>query len=161
VPTRISLLHPSVISSSDTIVALGQPMPVPCTETGLPLYVPVKPSNPRSVFLGTRSSRYVSEMDFARSRSPGGRTASAWSSGSARMWIGIGAVTLLFSPVARIEPSHEQVLEFCGREPVERVFLEDVARRGLGRFYAVERSDRTLESLCHVGANLVPSGTGC
>ena len=30
----------------------------------------------------------------------------------------------------------EQVLEFCAREPVERVFLEDVARRGLGRFVA-------------------------
>jgi GNAT superfamily N-acetyltransferase len=60
-----------------------------------------------------------------------------------------------------IEPAHEQVLEFCARDPIERVFLEDVARRGLGRFYAVERADRTLASLCHVGANLVPSGEDC
>ena len=59
------------------------------------------------------------------------------------------------------EPTREQVLEFCAREPVERVFLEDVARRGLGRFAAVERRDGTLASLCHVGANLVPSGEGC
>ena len=37
VPTRISFLQPSWISSSNTIVAPGQPIPVPCTETGLPL----------------------------------------------------------------------------------------------------------------------------
>jgi len=43
---------------------------------------------------------------------------------------------------------------------VERVFLEDVARRGLGRFTAVEDGDR-LTALCHVGANVVPSGQGC
>jgi ribosomal protein S18 acetylase RimI-like enzyme len=43
---------------------------------------------------------------------------------------------------------------------VERVFLEDVARRGLGRFTAVEVGD-SLAALCHVGANVVPSGQGC
>jgi hypothetical protein len=59
------------------------------------------------------------------------------------------------------EPTREQVLEFCSRKPVERVFLEDVARRGLGRFAATARGDGTLASLCHVGANLVPSGEGC
>src|SRR5213595_2507006 len=65
------------------------------------------------------------------------------------------------APKVLIEPSHEQVLDFCARDPVERVFLEDVARRGLGRFYAVERGDGSLGSLCHVGANLVPSGEDC
>jgi len=40
------------------------------------------------------------------------------------------------------------------------VFLEDIARRGLGRFFAVESGDR-LVALCHVGANVVPSGNGC
>jgi ribosomal protein S18 acetylase RimI-like enzyme len=65
------------------------------------------------------------------------------------------------SLVATIEPSFEQVLDFCARDPVERVFLEDVARRGLGRFHAVEARDGTLASLCHVGANLVPSGESC
>jgi len=64
-------------------------------------------------------------------------------------------------PDVLIEPSHGQVLDFCARDPVERVFLEDVARRGLGRFYAVERSGGSLRSLCHVGANLVPSGDDC
>ena len=59
------------------------------------------------------------------------------------------------------EPSYEQILEFCARAPVERVFLEDVARRGLGRFVAVEGDDGPLESLCLIGANLVPSGRGC
>ena len=56
-------------------------------------------------------------------------------------------------------PRIEQVLAFCAEEPVERVFLEDVARRGLGRFVAVERDDGALASLCHTGANVVPSGT--
>jgi len=62
---------------------------------------------------------------------------------------------------AVIEPSHQQVLDFCARDPVERVFLEDVARRGLGRFFAVEVDGGSLASLCHVGANLVPSGADC
>ena len=60
-----------------------------------------------------------------------------------------------------VDPTREQVLEFCAREPVERVFLEDVARRGLGQFFATENDDGTLASLCHIGANLVPSGDGC
>ena len=59
-----------------------------------------------------------------------------------------------------MEPRLEQILEFCAAEPVERVFLEDVARRGLGRFQAVEREGR-LVALCHVGTNVVPSGSGC
>jgi GNAT superfamily N-acetyltransferase len=58
------------------------------------------------------------------------------------------------------EPTQEQVLEFCAREPIERVFLEDVARRGLGRFYAVADGAGSLTALCHAGANLVPSGPG-
>ena len=58
------------------------------------------------------------------------------------------------------DPPLALVLAFCAEEPVERVFLEDVARRGLGRFEAVERDGR-LTALCHVGANVVPSGVGC
>jgi uncharacterized protein len=60
-----------------------------------------------------------------------------------------------------IEPTRAEVLDFCARAPVERVFLEDVARRGLGRFAAVEAADGSLAALCHAGANLVPSGSGC
>jgi uncharacterized protein len=59
------------------------------------------------------------------------------------------------------EPTREQVLAFCARSPIERVFLEDVARRGLGRFRAVVDGGGTVTALCHVGANLVPSGNGC
>jgi uncharacterized protein len=58
------------------------------------------------------------------------------------------------------DPPLARVLEFCAADPVERVFLEDVARRGLGRFEAVERDGR-LTALCHVGANVVPSGADC
>ena len=65
-------------------------------------------------------------------------------------------------PVPRvIEPTLAQVLDFCEGDPVERVFLEDVARRGLGRFAGVADETRRLSALCHVGANLVPSGLGC
>jgi len=59
-----------------------------------------------------------------------------------------------------IEPRLEQILEFCSEDPVERVFLEDVARRGLGRFTAFA-DDGRLTALCHVGANVVPSGADC
>lgn len=57
------------------------------------------------------------------------------------------------------EPTLEQTLAFCAREPVERVFLEDAARRGFGRFFATGEGE--LAALCHAGANLVPSGQGC
>ena len=59
-----------------------------------------------------------------------------------------------------IEPNLEQILNFCAEDPVERVFLEDVARRGLGRFTAVA-GNGGLTALCHVGANVVPSGRDC
>ena len=59
-----------------------------------------------------------------------------------------------------VAPTREQILDFCAEAPIERVFLEDIARRGLGRFSALEREGR-LAALCHVGANVVPSGDGC
>jgi ribosomal protein S18 acetylase RimI-like enzyme len=60
-----------------------------------------------------------------------------------------------------IEPRLEQVTEFCAREPVERVFMEDVARRGLGKFAALEDGDGRLRALCHLGANVAPAGEEC
>src|SRR5579884_587982 len=62
---------------------------------------------------------------------------------------------------AVFEPTRDQVLEFCALDPVERVFLEDAAGRGFGRFSAVAGPGSTLAALCHTGANLVPSGRGC
>ena len=59
-----------------------------------------------------------------------------------------------------IEPSLDQTLAFCGEDPVERVYLEEVARRGLGRLVAATDGER-VTALCHLGANIVPSGTGC
>jgi ribosomal protein S18 acetylase RimI-like enzyme len=59
-----------------------------------------------------------------------------------------------------VEPTRDQILRYCAGDPVERVFLEDVARRGLGRFSGVE-DDGDLVALCHTGANVVPSGRGC
>ena len=60
-----------------------------------------------------------------------------------------------------VEPSTDQVLAYCADDPVERVFLEDVARRGTGHFAALECEDGSLQALCHLGTNVVPSGEGC
>jgi hypothetical protein len=59
-----------------------------------------------------------------------------------------------------VQPSTDQILAFCAEDPVERVFLEDIARRHVGRFTALEEGGR-LTALCHVGANVVPSGERC
>jgi ribosomal protein S18 acetylase RimI-like enzyme len=59
-----------------------------------------------------------------------------------------------------IVPSLDQILDFCAADPIERVFLEDVARRGLGRFSGIG-DEGGLTALCHIGANVVPSGRGC
>jgi len=58
------------------------------------------------------------------------------------------------------DPTLDEILEFCAEDPIERVFLEDAARRRFARFRAV-RSDGRLNALCHFGANVVPSGQGC
>jgi uncharacterized protein len=62
--------------------------------------------------------------------------------------------------VQAVTPTLDQILAFCAREPIECVFLEDIARRGLGRFSALT-DDGELVALCHVGANVVPSGSRC
>ena len=51
-----------------------------------------------------------------------------------------------------IEPTREQILRFCAEDPVERVFLEDVARRGLGRFVGARRRTASSPALCHLGS---------
>ena len=54
------------------------------------------------------------------------------------------------------------MLRFCALDPVERVFLEDVARRGNARFAAVaDGGGGELTALCPLGTNVVPSGRGC
>lgn len=58
-----------------------------------------------------------------------------------------------------VEPTLEQALEFCSAEPVERVFLDESARRGFGRLLATVEAG-TVTALCHFGANVVPSGPG-
>ena len=58
------------------------------------------------------------------------------------------------------DPALDSILAYCAGDPIERVFLEDVARRGLARFRAVEGVEG-LDALCYFGANVVPSGEGC
>jgi ribosomal protein S18 acetylase RimI-like enzyme len=57
------------------------------------------------------------------------------------------------------QPNLDDILAFCAEDPVERVFLEDVARRGLGRFVG-RRDGAGLAALCYLGTNVVPSGRG-
>lgn len=59
-----------------------------------------------------------------------------------------------------IQPSLAQVLAFCAEDPIERVYLEEAARRGFGRMVAIAE-DARVTALCHLGANVVPSGQGC
>ncbi len=58
------------------------------------------------------------------------------------------------------DPTLDAILAFCAEDTIERVFLEDVARRGFTRFRAVE-GQVGLEALCYFGSNIVPSGQGC
>jgi RimJ/RimL family protein N-acetyltransferase len=58
------------------------------------------------------------------------------------------------------DPHLETILSFCAEDPIERVFLEDVARRGLARFRAIE-GGQGLTALCYFGTNVVPSGRAC
>jgi ribosomal protein S18 acetylase RimI-like enzyme len=58
------------------------------------------------------------------------------------------------------DPTLDEMLAFCAGDPIERVFLEDAARRGHSSFRAV-RADGGLDALCYFGANIVPSGRGC
>ena len=59
-----------------------------------------------------------------------------------------------------VEPELDSILAYTAEDPVERVFLEDVARRGQGRFVGLDDGG-PLVALCHIGANVVPSGRGC
>jgi GNAT superfamily N-acetyltransferase len=82
------------------------------------------------------------------------------------MWIGTAEPYVVSwkssAAMARvIAPTVSQVLDFCAEDPVERVFLEEVARRRLGRFTGLEEEEGRLVALCHGGANVVPSGRGC
>ena len=55
-----------------------------------------------------------------------------------------------------LEPTRRQVLEYCAHDPVERVFLEDAARRGFGRFAAVANGEGAITALTEVDLTLEP-----
>jgi ribosomal protein S18 acetylase RimI-like enzyme len=62
--------------------------------------------------------------------------------------------------MAVFAPDGRALLEFCAEEPIERVFLEDLVRRGGGRVVAVG-DDGRIDGVAHIGVNVVPSGRGC
>jgi ribosomal protein S18 acetylase RimI-like enzyme len=57
-------------------------------------------------------------------------------------------------------PDRGALLDFCAEDPIERVFIEDLVRRGGGRLSAIGDGERLL-AVAHVGVNVVPSGQGC
>src|SRR5919108_1642792 len=59
-----------------------------------------------------------------------------------------------------VDPTLDQVLAFCAEDPIERVYLEEMARHGPGRLVATADIQGRLTALCHLGANVVPSGQG-
>jgi uncharacterized protein len=62
--------------------------------------------------------------------------------------------------MAVFTPDRRALLDFCAEDPIERVFIEDLVRRGGGRLSAVGDGDRLL-GVAHIGVNVVPSGDGC
>ena len=58
------------------------------------------------------------------------------------------------------EPTLDEILAFCAEDPIERVILEDIARRGFARIRGVA-NEHGLTGLCHFGTNVVPSGQRC
>jgi uncharacterized protein len=62
--------------------------------------------------------------------------------------------------MAVFAPERGALLDFCAEEPIERVFLEDLVRRGGGRLVAVGDEGR-IQGVAHIGVNVVPSGRGC
>ena len=57
-------------------------------------------------------------------------------------------------------PDRGALLDFCAEDPIERVFIEDLVRRGGGRLSAIGDGERLL-AVAHIGVNVVPSGQGC
>src|SRR6266540_7358645 len=62
--------------------------------------------------------------------------------------------------MAVFTPDRRALLDFCAEDPIERVFIEDLVRRGGGRLSAYGDGGR-IEAVAHVGINVVPSGHGC
>ena len=62
-------------------------------------------------------------------------------------------------PARPSEPDRRQILRFCAEDPVERVFLEDVARRGFARFRAVEQAEGSGGRRAELGAHLESAGS--
>lgn len=62
--------------------------------------------------------------------------------------------------MAVFTPDRSALLEFCAEDPIERVFIEDLVRRGGGRLSASGENGR-IDAVAHIGVNVVPSGQGC
>jgi GNAT superfamily N-acetyltransferase len=62
--------------------------------------------------------------------------------------------------MAVFTPDRSALLDFCAQDPIERVFIEDLVRRGGGRLSASGEGGR-IAAVAHIGVNVVPSGQGC
>ena len=139
----------------------GSPCPSPCTETGLPSHVPGVAEQPALARSLRRRRRGTSRRctSPAAGRRGGGRprrsrrarheggSASAEPYGFADRVTRGTASRVPAVPEARSSPSASRSSRSAREDPVERVFLEDVARRGLGRFVALARRRRARRAL--------------
>jgi hypothetical protein len=62
--------------------------------------------------------------------------------------------------MAVFTPDRRELLDFCAEDPIERVFIEDLVRRGGGRLSAIGDGNRLI-GVAHIGVNVVPSGDRC
>jgi ribosomal protein S18 acetylase RimI-like enzyme len=62
--------------------------------------------------------------------------------------------------MAVFTPDRRELLDFCAEDPIERVFIEDLVRRGGGRLSAIGDGNRLI-GVAHIGVNVVPSGNRC
>ena len=164
-------LDPSWTSSSKTIVALGQPIPVPWTDTALPSQLPVVEEAPLAVHLDDVGEERLGDVLRAQGRlgeRPSRSRPDSRAGGSARrkpmdsrlkdVWT--SALEFQRCPRASSARHTTRSCASAPEDPVERVFLEDVARRSLERFVGLAE-EPGAQALCHVGVNAVPSGHGC
>ena len=158
VPTRTSLFTPSWISSSNTMAADGQPIPVAWTERASP----VRPRVAEHAALAVPLRRSVEERLGDVSALGAGRRGGGRRRRSRRAPRGCGSARRDLNSWRHGPPRADgrgpsRYLEFCAGDPIERVFLEDVARRGLGKFSALAEGAR-LVALCHRAPTSCPPG---
>ena len=178
VPTRMSFLTPSWTSSSITIAADGQPMPARLHRDRLALERPGVPEHPAfAVALARRPRRRSRRCTSPAGGRPGegrprrsrpGRRArgSAWRGSYAirratSQCADAGRLREFRVSVKLIDPSRARSSRFCARGSRRARVPRGRGAAGAGAVRGCSSETASSSALCHLGANLVPSGRGC